>query len=186
MRIFTLITLTLTVFSLTFTSCGKKKSKKVTNTPVNVYDSSDKALEEEKMSIEESISVEENDSANAKEEPKTAPAKTEEVRKTKAPVEAVKKADVKKLMKYNVVIATLSQPAGVKRLSDALDKDGIEYFVARSNGYYLFVVGSADSEDAAIEARKNFLLKATVNKSRQDIWKQYDILVTDTYILERR
>lgn len=101
-------------------------------------------------------------------------------------VKTVNPAQAGKLMKYNVVISSLSQESGVKRLSASLDKSGISYFVVRSGGLYLFVVESSDSLESAIEARKNFLLKATVDKSRQQIWKDYEIEVTDAYILERK
>lgn len=101
-------------------------------------------------------------------------------------VTTVNPAEVGKLMRYNVVISTLSKQDGVNRLSKTLDKEGIKYFVVKSNGLFMFVVGSSDSEEAAIKARKDFLLKTTVDKSRQQIWKDYEIEITDTYILERR
>lgn len=206
MRIFTYLTLLLlATFALTFTSCSKKKKKAVTASPVNVYDSSDKALEEERISIEETININENvDSLKSKPSSTTTAAtsgktssssattastkKKDDVRKTSAKVETMKKADGKRLKKYNVVIATLSKQSGVNRLSKSLDQDGINYFVAndKRSGYYFFVVASSDSEAEAIEARKEFLKKATVNKTRKEIWDQYDIYVTDTYILENR
>lgn len=109
------------------------------------------------------------------------------VKKTTAKVSTLKKEDAKKLMRYNVVVATLTQQSGVDKLSKSFDKAGIFYFVVKDrSGYYMFVVGSSDSLEDAIADRKEFLLQATLDKTRKQIWNQFDIEVTDAYIMERR
>ena len=50
----------------------------------------------------------------------------------------------------------------------------------------MFILGSSDSLEQAIEDRKEFLLQATLDKTRAQIWKDFDIEVTDSYIWERR
>lgn len=94
--------------------------------------------------------------------------------------------DFYKLKRYNVVVATLTQPNGVEALKRFFERDGIDYFVVRSpEGKYYFMVHSSDSEEAAMDARSAFLVRTTVDKSRQELWHQYYVQLTDAFILER-
>ena len=189
MRIF-FITLSLISLLIISPSC-KKKVAEVTDIEVDtelVEDDDDWGLDDENgASKVDSTNQNKGDKKNPVFTDKsTDPKEDKAVVKPSSNVKTVNPAQAGKLMKYNVVISSLSQESGVKRLSNSLDKSGIGYFVVKSGGLYLFVVESSDSLESAIEARKKFLLKATVDKSRQQIWKDYEIEVTDAYILERR
>ena len=94
--------------------------------------------------------------------------------------------DYNKLKKYSVIVATLTQPRGVEALRNFFDRDGIDYFVVRGpENKYHFIIHSSDSEEVAMKARGEFLIRNTVDKSRDDIWHQYYIHLTDTFILEK-
>ena len=191
MRIF-FITLSLVGLLLVSPSC--KKTAPATDIEVDTALVEDDDLDLDDLGLDDL----DTDSLSTDTVTKTDKAPTTTDKKTSTPDNNPKKVtakgDVKtanpaqagRLMKYNVVISTLSQESGVKRLSSSLDKAGISYFVVRTGGLYMFVVESSDSLESAIKARKDFLLKTTVDKSRQQIWKDFEIEITDTYILEKR
>lgn len=109
-----------------------------------------------------------------------------DVKREKQNVKVVNTGDVQKLKKYSVVVATLTKQKGITALQRFFDRDGIQHFVIKNpQGRYYFVIASSDSEEVAMEARANFLIEHTVNKSRKDIWEQYYIQLTDTFILEK-
>lgn len=147
------------------TSCLKSRPPKTEDSPLIVHDTPARSSEEQQLD-------ERGLGGN--------------VRKELQNVKVVNTGDIQKLKKYSVVVATLTQPKGIEALKKFFDRDGIQHFVVKNpQGRYYFVVSSSDSEEEAMKARANFLLANTVNKSRQDIWEQYYIQLTDTFILEK-
>lgn len=109
-----------------------------------------------------------------------------EVRRERQNIKVVNTGDIQKLKKYSAVVATLTQQKGIEALKQFFNRDGIQHFVVKNpQGRYYFVISSSDSEEEVMKARANFLIAHTVNKSREDIWRQYYIQLTDTFILEK-
>lgn len=91
------------------------------------------------------------------------------------------------LKKYSVVVATLTNPLGVENLEKAFADSGVEYAVVTNPvGRYHFVLCTSDSRVEASKVRTNFLLKYIVNKSKNEIWNQFRVHLTDAFVLEKK
>lgn len=158
MKIYFYTTL-LTILFLGLFSCVKKQSEPVEDNPVIVYDTPARG------------EVIEDHQSGARE--------TQHV-------QSFKTDNYNQLKRYNVIVATLTQSNGIEALKRFFERDGIDYFVVRNpSGSYYFIIHSSDSEDAAMKARSEFLVRNAVNKSRNDIWQQYYIQLTDAFIFEK-
>ena len=111
----------------------------------------------------------------------------EEAKLDDSSVPGLKDVDFSQVKKFNVVVASLSKEDGVKRLTAAFDKAGIKHIVVKNEagGLHHFVVYSCDTKEEAAEARKKFMQEYS-NRNRNDIWKQFGITMTDSYIWEKR
>lgn len=111
----------------------------------------------------------------------------EEAKLDDSSVSGLKDVDFSQVKKFNVVVASLSKEDGVKRLTAAFDKVGIKHIVVKNEagGLHHFVVYSCDTKEEAAEARKKFIQEYS-NRNRSDIWKQFGITMTDSYIWEKR
>lgn len=204
MRIF-FITLSLVSFMLIAPSCKKATSgtaePEIEILAENEDDIDDFGLEEsdsDSIAIDSTLNSETigsekkvftsepNKNANAPTQQNQQATQKQPVKIAKTNVVTSNPSNAGQLKKYSVVVSTLSKQDGVDKLSKSLDKTGINYFVVKSGGLFMFVVASSDSEADAIKARKDFLLKTTLDKSRQQIWNDYEIEVTDAYILEKK
>lgn len=157
------------LFTLTFlsVSCVKKEAQEVADSPVIVHD-----VESDTPARSGDIADVESNNAG--------------VRREVQNVKVVNEGDIQRLKKYSVVVATLTKQYGINALKKFFERDGIDYFVVKNpKGQYYFVISSSDSEEVAMKARADFLIKHTVDKSRKDIWEQYYIQLTDTFILEK-
>lgn len=161
---------TLFIFFTLFTvSCVKKAAPEVVDSPVIVHDGNAPA----RADVDSRDRLDELGMGG-------------EVRKDKQNVKVVNTGDIKKLKKYSVVVATLTKQKGIRALEGFFKRDGVEHFVVKNpQGRYYFIISSSDSEEVAMRARADFLIEHTVNKSRKDIWEQYYIQLTDTFILEK-
>lgn len=172
--LYTSLLLVLTLFATT--SCSKRK-----------VDSSENVSESTTIIIRDTISSSElsEQEINKQLEKEGLDASP---RKEHSSVTVVDPEHFSKLKKYNVVVATLSQPKGVEKLKKSFDKAGVDYFVVKSlsGRLFHFIVHSSDSEAEAIKARGKFLLENVVDKTRQEIWNEHEIYMTDTYILIKK
>lgn len=157
------------LFVMTFltVSCVKKEAQEVADSPVIVHD------------VESDTPARSGDVANGQ-------ASNDGVRREVQNVKVVNQGDIQRLKKYSVVVATLTKQYGINALKKFFERDGIDHFVVKNpKGQYYFIISSSDSEEVAMKARADFLIKHTVDKSRKDIWEQYYIQLTDTFILEK-
>lgn len=156
----------LTILFLGLFSCVKKQPKQIEDDSIIVYDTPARGeVVEDIQSADKEMQPVANEGQN---------------------VQSFKTDNYNQLKKYNVIVATLTQYNGVEALERFFDRDGIDYFVVKNpSGSYYFIIHSSDSEDAAMKARSEFLVRNVVNKSRNDIWQQYYIQLTDAFILEK-